>query len=55
RRAGPGIEMGLTTSKLVVAQPMHCFNWELPYDMSLDDLDMSENFNLYFLPRYFIE
>jgi cytochrome P450 len=46
RRRCPGIEMGLRTSKLIVAQLMHCFNWELPDGMSLDDLDMSEKFEL---------
>ncbi|KAK2451719.1 cytochrome P450 CYP736A12 [Trifolium repens] len=46
RRRCPGIEMGLRTSKLIVAQLMHCFNWKLPNGMSLDDLDMSEKFEL---------
>ncbi|XP_045789141.1 cytochrome P450 CYP736A12-like [Trifolium pratense] len=46
RRSCPGMEMGLTSSKLVVAQLMHCFDWELPYGMSPDNLDMSEKFEL---------
>ena len=46
RRGCPGIQLGLTTVKLVLAQLVHCFNWELPEGMSLDDLDMSEKFDL---------
>jgi cytochrome P450 len=46
RRRCPGMEMGLTTAKLVVAQLIHCFNWELPNSMSLDDLNMSEKYEL---------
>jgi cytochrome P450 len=46
RRGCPGLQMGLITSKLVVAQLMHCFNWELPDGMSPNDLDMSEKFEL---------
>ena len=35
---------------LFLAQLVHCFNWELPFGMSPDDLDMSEIFGLS-LPR----
>lgn len=44
RRGCPGMRMGLTTVKFVLAQLVHCFNWELPDGMSLDELDMSEKF-----------
>ena len=30
RRGCPGIQLGLTTAKLVLAQLVYCFNWELP-------------------------
>ncbi|KAK7271265.1 hypothetical protein RJT34_27013 [Clitoria ternatea] len=46
RRGCPGIHLGLTTVKIVVAQLVHCFNWELPLGMSPDDLDMNEKFGL---------
>uniref|UniRef100_F6GTJ6 Cytochrome P450 CYP736A12 n=1 Tax=Vitis vinifera TaxID=29760 RepID=F6GTJ6_VITVI len=46
RRGCPGIQLGLRTVRLVLAQLLHCFNWELPNDMSSDDLDMSEKFGL---------
>ncbi|GAU22705.1 hypothetical protein TSUD_138290 [Trifolium subterraneum] len=46
RRVCPGMHLGVTTATFVVAQLMHCFNWELPDGMSPDDLDMSEKFDL---------
>ncbi|XP_028239825.1 cytochrome P450 CYP736A12-like [Glycine soja] len=46
RRGCPGIHLGLTTVKIVLAQLVHCFNWELPLGMSPDDLDMTEKFGL---------
>lgn len=46
RRGCPGIQLGLTTVKLVLAQLVHCFNWELPNGMKPNDLDMSETFGL---------
>ncbi|KAJ9677050.1 hypothetical protein PVL29_022175 [Vitis rotundifolia] len=60
RRGCPGIQLGLRTVRLVLAQLLHCFNWELPNDMSSDDLDMSEKFgltmprvnHLYAIPTY---
>ncbi|KAK7251599.1 hypothetical protein RIF29_34937 [Crotalaria pallida] len=46
RRGCPGINLGLITVKLVVAQLVHCFSWELPCNMTPGDLDMSEKFGL---------
>ncbi|BAU02815.1 hypothetical protein LR48_Vigan10g019600 [Vigna angularis] len=46
RRGCPGIHLGLTTAKIVLAQLVHCFNWELPLGMSHDELDMTEKFGL---------
>jgi cytochrome P450 len=46
RRGCPGIQLGLNTVSLVVAQLVHCFDWELPFGMSPSDLDMTEKFGL---------
>nr|KYP70467.1 Cytochrome P450 71A1 [Cajanus cajan] len=50
RRGCPGIQLGLITFSLVLAQLVHCFNWELPSGISPNDLDMTEKFGLS-LPR----
>ncbi|GMJ05326.1 TRANSPARENT TESTA 7, CYTOCHROME P450 75B1 [Hibiscus trionum] len=41
RRGCPGMQLGLTTMRLIIAQLVHCFDWELP-----DELDMTETFGL---------
>ncbi|XP_028801112.1 cytochrome P450 CYP736A12-like [Neltuma alba] len=46
RRGCPGLQLGLITVKLILAQLVHCFNWELPEDKSPDELDMTETFGL---------
>lgn len=46
RRGCPGLQLGLTVVQLVVAQLVHCFDWELPDGMLPDDLDMSEHSGL---------
>ncbi|CAL5368738.1 unnamed protein product [Camellia sinensis] len=46
RRGCPGLQMGLVVVRLVVAQLVHCFDWELPDNMSPEDLDMTEVFGL---------
>ncbi|XP_015867271.3 cytochrome P450 71AU50 [Ziziphus jujuba] len=46
RRGCPGIQLGLTVVRLVLAQLVHCFDWELPNGMSPADLDMTEEFGL---------
>ncbi|XP_077228718.1 cytochrome P450 71AU50-like [Tasmannia lanceolata] len=46
RRGCPGMQLGLTVVRLVLAQLVHCFDWELPDGMSPGDLDMSETFSL---------
>ena len=46
RRGCAGMNLGLTTVRLVVAQLVHCFRWELPFGISPEDLDMTENFGL---------
>ncbi|KAK9134848.1 hypothetical protein Syun_014178 [Stephania yunnanensis] len=46
RRGCPGMQLGITVVKLVVAQLMHCFNWELPDGMLPEELNMDERFGL---------
>ncbi|MED6211400.1 hypothetical protein PIB30_073346 [Stylosanthes scabra] len=46
RRGCPGMNMGLITVKIILAQLVHCFSWELPLGMSPMDLDMTEEFGL---------
>ncbi|MBA0683659.1 hypothetical protein Goari_025296 [Gossypium aridum] len=50
RRVCPGKKLGLITIKLILAQLVHCFDWELPSGMSPNELDMTENFGTS-LPR----
>ncbi|KAF9592797.1 hypothetical protein IFM89_017367 [Coptis chinensis] len=50
RRKCPGMQLGITVVRLVLAQMVHCFNFELPDGMSAEDLDMSETFGVT-LPR----
>ncbi|XP_019183844.1 PREDICTED: cytochrome P450 CYP736A12-like [Ipomoea nil] len=44
RRSCPGIQLGLVIVRLIVAQLVHCFDWELPDGMLPEDLDMTELF-----------
>ncbi|PNX73591.1 cytochrome p450 [Trifolium pratense] len=46
RRRCPGIQLGLITVKFVIAQLVHCFNWQLPYNISPSNLNMEEKFGL---------
>ncbi|OIT34509.1 cytochrome p450 cyp736a12 [Nicotiana attenuata] len=46
RRSCPGLQLGLTIVQLLVAQLVHCFDWELPNNMLPKDLDMNEKFGL---------
>jgi cytochrome P450 len=46
RRGCPGLKLGLLKIQLVVAQLVHCFDWELPDGMAPADLDMTEVFGL---------
>ncbi|XP_065873169.1 cytochrome P450 71AU50-like [Euphorbia lathyris] len=50
RRGCPGIQLGMTVVRLVVAQLLHCFDWKLPNDMLPNDLDMTEKLGLV-MPR----
>ncbi|KAK3022591.1 hypothetical protein RJ639_046196, partial [Escallonia herrerae] len=46
RRGCPGMQLGLAVVRLVVAQLVHCFDWELPNNMLPEELDMTEDFGL---------
>ncbi|XP_042042528.1 cytochrome P450 71AU50-like [Salvia splendens] len=46
RRGCPGLQLGLTVVKLVLAQLVHCFDWKLPDGMKESDVDMTEKFGL---------
>ncbi|KAJ9177668.1 hypothetical protein P3X46_012860 [Hevea brasiliensis] len=46
RRGCPGIQLGITVVRLVLAQLVHCFDWELPNELLPTDLDMAEEFSL---------
>ncbi|WJX47631.1 hypothetical protein P8452_34301 [Trifolium repens] len=46
RRGCPGLQLGLTVIRLVVAQLVHYFDWKLPNHMLPSDLDMTEEFGL---------
>nr|ALG05143.1 cytochrome P450 [Sinopodophyllum hexandrum] len=46
RRGCPGQQLGAIIVQLVVAQLVHCFNWELPNGMLHGDLDMNEKFGV---------
>ncbi|XP_060186295.1 cytochrome P450 71AU50-like [Lycium barbarum] len=46
RRSCPGMQLALIIVRLVVAQLVHCFNWELPNGMQPKDLDMTEQFGI---------
>ncbi|KAK2639170.1 hypothetical protein Ddye_026965 [Dipteronia dyeriana] len=44
RRACAGMQLGLTVVRLVLAQLVHCFDWELPDGILPSELDMTEEF-----------
>ncbi|EXB56947.1 Cytochrome P450 71A1 [Morus notabilis] len=46
RRGCPGVHLGLVNIRLVLAQLVHCFSWELPNGVETKDVDMSEKFGL---------
>lgn len=46
RRSCPGMQLGLTVVRLVLAQLVHCFDWELPSGILPSEVDMTEEFGL---------
>ncbi|XBJ22892.1 hypothetical protein VPH35_001195 [Triticum aestivum] len=46
RRICPGLNFGLATVEIMLANLAYCFDWELPIGMERDDVDMTEVFGL---------
>ena len=46
RRVCPGVNMGIATVELALANMLLCFDWKLPNGMKEEDLDMEEEFGL---------
>lgn len=46
RRGCPGMQLGLIVVQLLVAQLVHCFDWELPDGMLPSDLNMDDHFGM---------
>ncbi|KAL5753680.1 hypothetical protein ACOSP7_021900 [Xanthoceras sorbifolium] len=46
RRSCAGMQLGLIVVRLVLAQLIHCFDWELPDGMVATKLDMTEHFGI---------
>ncbi|KAB2605940.1 cytochrome P450 CYP736A12-like [Pyrus ussuriensis x Pyrus communis] len=46
RRRCVGMQLGITVVHFVLAQLVHCFDWELPDNMLPNELDMTEEFGL---------
>ncbi|KAL1568001.1 cytochrome P450 71AU50-like [Salvia divinorum] len=46
RRGCPGMQLGLIQVRLIVSQLVHCFDWQLPNDISPEKLDMNEEFGI---------
>ncbi|XP_059624783.1 cytochrome P450 71AU50-like [Cornus florida] len=44
RRHCPGMQLGLIVVRLLLAQLVHCFDWELPNNILPNELDMTELF-----------
>ncbi|KAL5990696.1 hypothetical protein ACLOJK_011599 [Asimina triloba] len=42
RRGCPGMQLGYTVATLILAQLVHCFDWQLPNGLRPGDVDMSE-------------
>ena len=46
RRGCPGYSFGLATVEIALARLLYHFDWELPYGVEADDMDLSEIFGL---------
>ncbi|KAL1191909.1 Cytochrome P450 84A1 [Cardamine amara subsp. amara] len=42
RRSCPGMQLGLYSMEVAVANIIHCFSWQLPDGMKPSELDMSD-------------
>ncbi|KAG9449657.1 hypothetical protein H6P81_009622 [Aristolochia fimbriata] len=46
RRGCPGIDFGMTTLQLALANLLYCFDWELLEGMSMEELDSDESYGI---------
>ncbi|CAL5090904.1 unnamed protein product [Urochloa decumbens] len=46
RRICPGINFGVVTVEIMLANLLYCFDWDLPTGMNREDIDMTEVFGL---------
>jgi cytochrome P450 len=46
RRLCPGLNFAMATVEIMLANLLHCFDWELPKGMRKEDLDMMDVFGL---------
>jgi cytochrome P450 len=51
RRICPGLNFGMATVEIMLANLMYCFDWELPAGMEKEDIDLTEVFGLTVHPR----
>lgn len=51
RRICPGLNFGLATVEIMLANLMYCFDWGLPAGMEKEDIDMTEVFGLTVHPK----
>ncbi|CAO2205437.1 unnamed protein product [Urochloa humidicola] len=51
RRMCPGLNFGLATVEIMLANLIYCFDWQLPYGMEAKDVDMTEVFGLSIHPK----
>ncbi|RCV29326.1 hypothetical protein SETIT_6G003900v2 [Setaria italica] len=51
RRICPGLNFALATVEIMLANLLHCFEWELPNGMEAEDVDTTEVFGLTIHPK----
>ena len=51
RRICPGLNFGMATVEIMLANLVHCFDWELPAGMEKEDRDLTEVFGLTVHPK----
>ena len=51
RRICPGLNFGLATVEIMLANLVYCFDWQLPDGMEAKDIDLTEVFGLAVRPK----
>ena len=51
RRICPGLNFGMATVEIMLANLVYCFDWELPAGMKKEDIDLTEVFGLTVHPK----